>query len=69
MAKTVEPTAANGSDNRAAVHLTLQGKGWVGKSLIASVLAQYFREHGRDVRSIPRQVGDGIHAAFADGDR
>src|SRR5580704_9728711 len=52
MAKTAVQTAANGSDNRATVHLTLQGKGGVGKSLIASVLAQYFREHGRDVRCI-----------------
>ena len=52
MAKTAEPTAANGCDNRSTVHLTLQGKGGVGKSLIASVLAQYFREHGRDVRCI-----------------
>ena len=52
MAKTAEPNVANGSDNRATVHLTLQGKGGVGKSLIAAVLAQYFRDHGRDVRCI-----------------
>ena len=29
-----------------AVHLSLQGKGGVGKSLIASFLAQYYRDHG-----------------------
>ena len=52
MPKTSGPTGANGSDNRGGIHLTLQGKGGVGKSLIASVLAQYFREHGRDVRCI-----------------
>ena len=52
MAKTAVQTAANGSDNRAGIHLTLQGKGGVGKSLVASVLAQYFQEHGRDVRCI-----------------
>ena len=52
MAKTTAPTAANGSDNRTTIHLTLQGKGGVGKSLIASVLAQYLREIGRDVRCI-----------------
>jgi len=52
MAKTTAPTAANGSDNRTTIHLTLQGKGGVGKSLIAAVLAQYFRESGRDVRCI-----------------
>jgi hypothetical protein len=52
MAKTTAPTAANGSDNRTTIHLTLQGKGGVGKSLIAAVLAQYFQEGGRDVRCI-----------------
>jgi hypothetical protein len=52
MAKTTATTAANGSDNRTTIHLTLQGKGGVGKSLIAAVLAQYFRESGRDVRCI-----------------
>jgi hypothetical protein len=35
-----------------SIHLSLQGKGGVGKSLIASVLAQYFRDRGRDVRCI-----------------
>jgi len=43
---------ANGGGNRGSIHLTLQGKGGVGKSLIASVLAQYFREHGLDVRCV-----------------
>jgi hypothetical protein len=52
MAKVAELSGANGRDNRAGIHLTLQGKGGVGKSLIASVLAQYFREHGRDVRCV-----------------
>src|SRR5580693_2031629 len=52
MTKTAVQTAANGGDTRAGIHLTLQGKGGVGKSLVASVLAQYFREHGRDVRCI-----------------
>ena len=52
MPKTSGPTGANGSDNRGGIHLTLQGKGGVGKSLIASVLAQYFLKDGRDVRCI-----------------
>jgi adenylylsulfate kinase-like enzyme len=52
MPKTSGPSGANGSDNRGSIHLTLQGKGGVGKSLIASVLAQYFLEHGRDVRCV-----------------
>jgi CO dehydrogenase nickel-insertion accessory protein CooC1 len=32
------------------VHLSLQGKGGVGKSLIASLLAQFYKDHG--VRAI-----------------
>ncbi len=46
---TIESEAgiANGS-----IHLSLQGKGGVGKSLIASILAQYFRQKGRDVQCI-----------------
>lgn len=33
-----------------AVHLSLQGKGGIGKSLVASILAQYFLERGQKVR-------------------
>jgi hypothetical protein len=35
-----------------SIHLSLQGKGGVGKSLVASILAQYFRDRGREVRCI-----------------
>jgi hypothetical protein len=35
-----------------AVHLSLQGKGGVGKSFVASVLAQYLRHKGRDVQCV-----------------
>jgi hypothetical protein len=36
-----------------SIHLSLQGKGGVGKSLVASILAQYFRDHsGREIRCI-----------------
>ena len=35
-----------------AVHLSLQGKGGVGKSFIASVLAQYLRHKGRQVHCV-----------------
>ena len=35
-----------------AVHLSLQGKGGVGKSLVASLLAQYFLSRGQPVRCI-----------------
>jgi hypothetical protein len=34
------------------VHLSLQGKGGVGKTLVASILAQYFREKGMSVRPV-----------------
>jgi hypothetical protein len=35
-----------------AIHLSLQGKGGVGKSLVASILAQYFMSHEREVRCL-----------------
>ena len=34
------------------IHMSLQGKGGVGKSLIASILAQYFHFTGREVECI-----------------
>ena len=34
------------------IHLSLQGKGGVGKSLVAAVLAQYLKHKGADVRCI-----------------
>jgi CobQ/CobB/MinD/ParA family nucleotide binding protein len=39
-------------ERTSTIHLTLQGKGGVGKSLVASILAQYFRHHGREIRCI-----------------
>src|ERR1017187_6200612 len=45
MAKTANGTAG-GIGHSGAIHFTLQGKGGVGKSLIASVLAQYFMRKG-----------------------
>jgi hypothetical protein len=44
------------------IHLTLQGKGGVGKSLVAAVLAQYFKSGGRDVRCIDT---DPVNRTFA----
>jgi hypothetical protein len=38
--------------NGGAIHLSLQGKGGVGKSFIASILAQYFLSRGHRVRCI-----------------
>lgn len=40
------------ADSGTAVHPTLQGKGGVGKSLVAAILAQYFGDRGRDVRCV-----------------
>ena len=34
------------------IHLTLQGKGGVGKSLVASILAQYFRHRGTEIHCL-----------------
>lgn len=42
----------SGNSTPTAVHLSLQGKGGVGKSLIASILAQYFRHKGQDVHCV-----------------
>src|ERR1700689_2731307 len=35
-----------------SIHLSLQGKGGVGKSLIASILAQYFTDRCREIQCI-----------------
>ena len=45
-----------------AVHLILQGKGGVGKSLVASILAQYFGHLGRDVHCVDT---DPVNQTFA----
>jgi hypothetical protein len=38
--------------NGTAIHLSLQGKGGVGKSFVASIVAQYLIERGHDVQCI-----------------
>ena len=46
-------TAAADTDDRlSTIHLSLQGKGGVGKSLIASIMAQYLLQRGKTVRCI-----------------
>lgn len=62
MAKTSAANGANGSQPEGTIHLTLQGKGGVGKSLVASVLAQYFKDNGREVRCIDT---DPVNRTFA----
>ncbi len=49
-AKTEKPIGETGLAG--AIHLTLQGKGGVGKSLVASVLAQYLLRKGAPVRCV-----------------
>ena len=57
--KTMAPVATNGT----SVHLVLQGKGGVGKSLVASILAQYFAHHqGRHVHCVDT---DPVNQTFA----
>jgi len=54
VAHSQDGNANRGGDlDAASVHLSLQGKGGVGKSLVASLLAQYFRHRkGTSVRCI-----------------
>src|SRR3954462_14442279 len=44
------PDAAD--EQSSTIHLSLQGKGGVGKSLVASILAQYLLDRGKTVRCI-----------------
>ena len=49
-------------NTESTIHLTLQGKGGVGKSLVAAVLAQYLMAAGRNVRCIDT---DPVNRTFA----
>ena len=53
---------ATQNSGEGTIHLTLQGKGGVGKSLVAAVLAQYFKNAGRDVRCVDT---DPVNRTFA----
>ena len=50
------------NETEAAIHLSLQGKGGVGKSLVASILAQYFIHRGTTIRCIDT---DPVNQTFA----
>lgn len=50
------------SNSEGTIHLTLQGKGGVGKSLVAAILAQYLKNTGREVRCIDT---DPVNRTFA----
>src|SRR5207249_10516010 len=43
---------ANGNSDGTSVHFALQGKGGVGKSLVASVLSQYFVSKDRALHAV-----------------
>jgi hypothetical protein len=62
MAKATNTNGTNGTEPMGAIHLTLQGKGGVGKSLVASIIAQYLRDKGREVRCIDT---DPVNRTFA----
>lgn len=54
-------SAAQG--NPATVHLILQGKGGVGKSVVASWLAEFLMKRGKHVRCID---GDPVNRSFGE---
>jgi hypothetical protein len=50
--EALNPLGSGGETASPTIHLTLQGKGGVGKSLVASILAQYFHQHGADIHCL-----------------
>jgi hypothetical protein len=52
----------NGETNGTVIHLILQGKGGVGKSVVATWLAEYLLRSGKNVRCID---GDPVNRSFA----
>jgi len=62
MAKANANESVNGDANRTAIHLILQGKGGVGKSVVATWLAEYLIKRGKNVRCID---GDPVNRSLA----
>src|SRR5436305_2418146 len=56
------PKNSTETQQESAIHLSLQGKGGVGKSLVASILAQFFMENGRKVECVDT---DPVNQTFA----
>src|SRR5438046_8840939 len=53
MERRTQMTRTNGNgDGATAVHIALQGKGGVGKSLVSAILSQYLLSKGQDVLAI-----------------
>src|SRR3954467_14671839 len=66
---TLEHTEAersSGTAHQDGIHLSLQGKGGVGKSLVASILAQYFRGRGRSIQCIDTDPVNRTFAQYSD---
>jgi hypothetical protein len=53
---------AGGGPATPTIHLTLQGKGGVGKSLVSSILAQYFRPRGARASRISSRTSERCEA-------
>src|SRR5580692_7169879 len=53
MKRRIRMTKTNGNGSDAtSIHISLQGKGGVGKSLISAILSQYLLSRGQDVHGI-----------------
>src|ERR1700685_4870409 len=50
--EALRAVGSSGGPGSPTIHLTLQGKGGVGKSLVASILAQYFRHRGAEIHCV-----------------
>ena len=50
--EALRAVGSSGGPGSPTIHLTLQGKGGVGKSLVASILSQYFRHRGAEIHCI-----------------
>jgi CO dehydrogenase nickel-insertion accessory protein CooC1 len=51
------------ADVQPAVHLVLQGKGGVGKSFVAAILAQYFKTKTAQVHCLDTDPVNGVLSA------
>ena len=50
--EALKAVVSGGGTATPTIHLTLQGKGGVGKSLVSSILAQYFHQRGAEIHCI-----------------
>src|SRR5437016_2000076 len=62
MAKPNANETVNGDTDGTVIHIILQGKGGVGKSVVATWLAEYLVKRGKNVRCID---GDPVNRSLA----